>query len=124
MVGEHSDLECEGSTRTDRFTSDQTHVKNFNVRLGKYDVIHMYSQEGALALTSSLLAILHRAKMVRRPEQWGLTSSLSSSSSSSQWRRQGPARGFRSNQSHQARGQGRTGQEFQVPVNNRYQSFQ
>ena len=122
LVGEHTGLECSGSTRTERYTNDQTHIRSSTVRLGKYDGVHMYSQEGAQALTSSLLAIFHRAKMVRRPEQWGLpSSSPSSSSSSSQWRRQGPARGFRSNQ---ARGQFRTSQDFQVPVNNRYQSFQ
>ena len=116
MVGEHSDLECEGSTN--RFTSDQTHVKNLNVRLGKYDGIHMYSQEGALALTSSLLAILHRAGMVRRPQQWG----LSSSSSSVQWTRP-TARGFRSNPWNQARRQFRNNQEFHLPVGNRFQNF-
>jgi hypothetical protein len=126
LVGEHTGLEGSGSTRTDRYTNDQTHIRSSTVRLGKYDGVHMYSQEGAQALTSSLLAIFHRAKMVKRPEQWGLSPSSSSSSpsSSSQWRRQGPARGFRGNQSHQARGQGRMGQEFLLPVNNRFQNFQ
>ena len=73
MVGEHSGLECDGITRPDRFTNDQTHIKNWAVRPGKYDGVHLYSQEGAEALTSSLLAILHRAGMVRRPQQWGLS---------------------------------------------------
>ena len=83
------------SQSTNRFTNDQTHIKNYAVRLGKYDGIHLYSQEGALALTSSLLAILHKAGMVRRPQQWGLSSS--SSSSANQWTRQVRGRGFRGN---------------------------
>ena len=102
LVGEHSGMECDGVTRTDRFTNDQTHIKNWAVRPGKYDGVHLYSQEGAEALTSSLLAILHRAGMVRRPQQWGLSSSSPSSSSSGQWTSQQSARGFRRNQSHQS----------------------
>ena len=35
MVGQHSGLECKGKTRVDRFTSNHTHIKNKNVRMGK-----------------------------------------------------------------------------------------
>ena len=121
LVGEHSNLECDGSVRTNRYTNDQTHVKNYVVRLGKYDGVHLYSQEGAEALTSSILAIMHRARMVRRPDQWGLPSS---SSSSGQWTRQPSARGFRSNHRNQSNGQYRSNQEFNLPVWNRFQNFQ
>jgi hypothetical protein len=125
MVGEHTDLECDGQVRTKRYTSNQTHIKNYNVQLGKFDGIHLYSQEGAEALTSSLLAILHRAGMVRRPQQWGLSSSSSSSSSSGQWTAQAPRRGYRANSgAHQARGYNMRGQEFELPVHNSYQVFQ
>ena len=55
MVGQHAGLECEGKTRDDRFTSNHTYGRNKNVRMGKYDGLHMYSQEGAEALTKSLL---------------------------------------------------------------------
>ena len=120
LVGEHTNMECEGITRTNRFTNDQTHIKNYAVRLGKYDGIHLYSLEGALALTSSLLAILHKAGMVRRPQQWG----LSSSSSANQWTRQVRGRGFRGNNRNQTRQQARGNEEFQIPVGNRFQNFQ
>ena len=85
------------------------------------DGIHLYSQDGAEALTFSLLAILNRAGMVRRPVQWGLSSS--SSPSSGQWTAQAPRRGYRANSGHQARGH-RRGQEFELPVHNSYQVFQ
>ena len=128
MVGEHSDMECEGNLRTNRFTNDQTHIKNAAVRLGKYDGIHLYSQEGALALTSSLLSMMNRARMVRRPEQWGLpslspSSSSQSSSSSRQWTTQGPRRGSRTSRVHQAGASNRRPQEFVLPVENRFQNF-
>jgi hypothetical protein len=121
MVGEHSNLECDGSVRTNRYTNDQTHVKNYGVRLGKYDGIHLYSQEGAKALTSSLLAIMHRARMVRRPDQWGLSSS---SSSSGQWTSQQSGRGFRRNQRHQSGVPDRRQEQFLLPVRNMFQNFQ
>ena len=117
MVGEHTDLECDGQVRSKRYTSNQTHIKNYNVRLGKFDGIHLYSLDGAEALTSSLLAILHRAGMVRRPQHWGLSSS-SSSSPPGQWTAQGPRRGYRANSENQARGHNRRGQEFELPVHN------
>ena len=68
MVDEHTGLECAGQVITKWYTINQTHIKNYNVRLGKYDGIHLYNQDGVEALTSILLAILHRAGMVRRPQ--------------------------------------------------------
>ena len=108
----------QGKLRTNRFTSDQTHIKNFNVRLGKYDGIHLYSQEGALALTSSLLAIMNKAGMVRRPQQWGLSSS--SSSPARQWTRQPRGRGFMGNQGRQ---QASSREEFYLPTRNSFEVF-
>ena len=123
LVGEHSGLECEGSTRTSRFTSDQTHIRNWGVKLGKYDGVHMYSQEGAEALTKSLLAILHTAGMLRKPQQWGLglpSPSAAPPGAQGQWSGPPPARGFRGNPRPQVRGR----REFEgVPVSNRFQNF-
>ena len=66
LVGEHAGLECDGQTRINRFTSNQTHHFARQISLGKYDGYHMYSQEGAEALTASLLHILQTAGMVRQ----------------------------------------------------------
>ena len=48
------------------FTSNQTHHFARQIRLGKFDGYHMYSQEGAEALTASMLHILQTAGMVRQ----------------------------------------------------------
>ena len=119
LVGEHSGLECEGDTRTNRFTNDQTHIRNWGVKLGKYDGVHLYSQEGAEALTKSMLAIMKRAGMVRRPVQVGLPS-RPAPRAQGQWSNPSRTRGFRGNPSPQAKGP----REYQVPVWNRYQNFQ
>ena len=66
LVGEHTGLECDGQTRVNRFTSNQTHHFARQIRLGKFDGYHMYSQEGAEALTTSMLHILQTAGMVRQ----------------------------------------------------------
>ena len=66
LVGEHTGLECDGQTRINRFTSNQTHHFARQIRLGKFDGYHMYSQEGAEALTASMLHILQTAGMVRQ----------------------------------------------------------
>ena len=66
FVGRHTGLECEGSTRISRFTSDHTNkLHGRNIRLGKYDGIHMYSQAGAEALTKSILNIFQKAGLVK-----------------------------------------------------------
>ena len=66
FVGRHTGLECEGSTRVSRFTSDHTNMLHGrNIRLGKYDGIHMYSQAGAEALTKSILNIFQKAGLVK-----------------------------------------------------------
>ena len=83
LVGKHSGLECEGRTRTTRFTSDHTNgLHGRNIRLGKYDGIHMYSQAGAEALTASLLLILQKAGMVKPGKQ---VPSPSSSREEQEW---------------------------------------
>ena len=67
LVGHHTGLDCQGRTRISRFTSDQTNgLHGRNIRMGKYDGVHMYSQAGAEALTSSLLSILQKAGMVKQ----------------------------------------------------------
>ena len=121
MVGQHTGLECDGKIRVDRFTSNHTHIKNKNVRMGKYDGLHMYSQQGAEALTKSILTIFHKACMVRRPDKWNLpSSSPSSSPSSEQWSAPRTGRGFRSNPNARNRG---NNDQFEIPLNNRFQNF-
>jgi hypothetical protein len=67
FVGKHTGLECEGATRTSRFTSDHTNgLHGKNIRMGKYDGLHMYSQAGAEALTESILNIFHKTGLVKR----------------------------------------------------------
>ena len=67
LVGRHTGLECEGRTRFARFTSDHTNgLHGRNIRLGKFDGIHMYSQAGAEALTKSILSIFQAAGMVKQ----------------------------------------------------------
>ena len=66
LVGEHAGLECDGQTRVNRFTSNHTHHFARQIRLGKYDGYHMYSQDGVEALTASMLHILQTAGMVRQ----------------------------------------------------------
>ena len=127
MVGQHAGLECEGKSRVDRFTSNHTYGRNKNVRMGKYDGLHMYSQEGAEALTKSLLTIFHTAGMVRRPERWSLPSSSSpSSASSEEWSGPRTGRGFqRENRGNNGNRQGNRGNngQFQIPVKNMFQNF-
>ena len=66
FVGRHTGLECEGSTRVSRFTSDHSNrLHGLHIRMGKYDGIHMYSQVGAEALTKSILNIFRKAGLVK-----------------------------------------------------------
>ena len=66
FVGRHTGLQCEGSIRASRFTSDHSNrLHGLKIRLGKYDGIHMYSQEGAEALTKSILNIFQKAGLVK-----------------------------------------------------------
>ena len=66
FVGRHTGLECEGSIRASRFTSDHSNkLHSLNIRMGKYDGIHMYSKAGAEALTKSILNIFRKAGLVK-----------------------------------------------------------
>ena len=50
-----------------RFTSDHTNgLHGRNIRMGKFDGVHMYSQAGAEALTKSILSIFQAAGMVKK----------------------------------------------------------
>ena len=83
LVGVHSGLECQGRTRISRFTSDHTNgLHGRNIRMGKYDGVHMYSQGGAEALTKSILNIFQTAGMVKPSKQ---TPSQSSSRAEQEW---------------------------------------
>ena len=76
FVGRHTGLECQGPTRVSRFTSDQTHgLHGKNIRLGKYDGLHMYSQARAKALTPSILSIFHKAGLVKKKRKTSSSSS-------------------------------------------------
>ena len=65
LVGVHMGLECDGQTRVNRFTSNQTHHFARQTRQGKFDGYQMYSQEGAEALTASMLHILQTTNFNR-----------------------------------------------------------
>ena len=120
MVGHHSGLECKGKTKLVRWTGSKATTltsETKNTRMGKYDGLHMYSQQGAEALTQSLLTICHKSGMVRRPDRWSLPSSRSSSE---QWSAPRAGRGFRSNNG--GRNRGNNGQ-FEIPINNRFRNF-
>ena len=124
LVGVHTGLECDGQTRVNRFTSDQTHHFARQIRLGKFDGYHMYSQEGAEALTASMLHILQTAGMVR---QRGSARQLSVTKNAGQPRQQNEnwqagkqGRGFLANSRQAARQE--TGQ-FEIETSNMFADF-
>ena len=134
LVGEHSGLECDGATHFSRFTSDHTFSRNKNIRMGKYDGVHMYSLEGAKAMTKSILSILNRAGLtsaahrgVRREKMSSYSSSTSPYSSNleeqqeyiSPWLNPPVDRGFLGNLGRQEKQQ----QQFNLPTSNRFSGF-
>ena len=99
MVGNHTGLECSNRTRTKRFTSDHTNgLHGKNIRMGKYDGIHMYSQSGAEALTCSILAIFQKAGFVKQKRT---APSPSIQQADQGWSTSQPARGYRRNMRNQ-----------------------
>ena len=61
-IGSHTNLECSGDLRTQRFTIERT---------GKYDGVHMYGTSGRVAYTDSVLNILRSSLSLsgRAPER-------------------------------------------------------
>ena len=116
LVGIHSGLEVEGEQRELRFTQDGSNSKTSHVGKGKCDWVHMYSQVGALAFTTSLVGILKGAGLEkgrgRRPAH-----SPSTSTAGGSWQR--VAKGNGRNKNHQQQ----EAASFQIPTNNRYQGF-
>ena len=131
LVGEHSSLECMGRTRINMFTSDHTFSRNRSIRMGKYDGVHLYSLEGAKALTNSILAILGRAGLKKAASREGgerrgthHTPTLAPAPQEyiSPWLNPPAGRGFQRNQERE--GSSRQEQEqFQLPTNNRFSDF-
>ena len=117
LVGRHTSLDCEGRIRTKRFTSDQTNgLHGKNIRLGKYDGLHMYSQTGAEALTGSILNIFHRAGMVKHKKH--------GSSSSIQGAETEPGTNhYVRNTSNTVRNQRVEVPVWEIPTQNRFQVF-
>ena len=121
FVGRHTGLECEGTTRTARFTSDQTNrLHGRNIRMGKFDGIHMYSQAGAEALTKSILSIFQVAGMVKKKklgpstsiqrEEQGWTTSRPRNNRSSRGNNQVPVPSWET-------------PEWEIPTSNMYSGF-
>ena len=61
-IGSHTNLECSGDLRIQRFTAERT---------GKYDGVHMYGTAGRVAYTDSFLNILRSSLSLsgRAPER-------------------------------------------------------
>jgi hypothetical protein len=109
-VGVHSGLECQGHTRDQLYTNDRTNRRNRSVRMGKNDGIHLYSQAGAAALTSSTLRILQEAGLGRRPREEPRPARQEEQFTA--------ARGGRSRAARR-----HEGPVWQVPTYNRFQGF-
>ena len=114
LVGVHSGLEVEeGEVRDARYTNNGSNLHSKNVRLGKYDGLHMYSQAGALAFTSSLSNILGQAGLVGGRRQQAPQPTTTQGA----WQPARSGRGFRRNQQQQHQNQ------FNMPTMNRFQGF-
>ena len=116
MVGNHTGLQVDDAKKQERFTNDGTNRHSKHVRLGAYDGLHMYSQDGAHAFTSSLINIMRQAGLVRKEEQ---KQQQQSSATSRGWEVPRATRGFQANQAKR----NLQHQEFQIPTNNRFEVF-
>ena len=105
-------LECDNKERSLRYTNDGTNWNSRNVKVGKYDGLHLYSQAGAEALTAGMVGILQRAGVVRAP---GRTPPTPGAGAGGQWEAVRPARGFRGN----SRNYHTDFPEFVIPTQNR-----
>ena len=114
LVGKHTGLKVDGGKKKERFTNDGTNRHSKHVRLGAYDGLHMYSQEGAVAFTASLINIMRQAGLVRKEQQ----EQKQATAPARGWEVPRGARGFQANQTMQ----GKT-HEFQIPTYNRFEVF-
>ena len=113
FVGAHTGLNVDLDKRGELFTNDGTNQHSRHVRLGANDGLHMYSQKGAQAFTSSLINIGRQAGLVRKELQ------DSDKTKSRGWEAPRQPRGFQANQ--RRREQSR---EFQIPTRNRFENIE
>ena len=67
LVGVHTGLECDGQTRVNRFTSNQTHHFARQIRLGKFDGYHICTARRAPRPSPpACCRLLQTAAMVRQ----------------------------------------------------------
>ena len=102
------------------FTSNHTHHFARQIRLGKYDGYHMYSQEGAEALTASMLHILQTAGMVRQRGSARQQSRIESAGLPENWQTSQQGRGFLANSRQAAR---QEPDQFNIETSNMFADF-
>ena len=126
LVGVHTGLECDGQTKVNRFTSNQTHHFARQTRQGKFDGYQMYSQEGAEALTASML---QTAGMVRQrgPARHSATRQQTETKNAGQpgqqnenWQAGQQGRGFLANGRQAAR---QDSSQFEIQTSNMFADF-
>ena len=113
MIARHTGLECDNKERSLRYTNDGANWNSRNVKMGKYDGMHLYSQAGAVVLTASMVGILQRAGVVRAPR---VAPPTPRAGPTGQWETVRPARGFRGN----TRNYNNEFPEFVIPTQNRF----
>ena len=116
LIGKHSGLEVDQVERRKRFTNDGSNWHSKHVKHGAYDGLHMYSQAGAEAFTTSLINILKQAGLGRREERQHDKDRRSDGG----WVNQRPVRGFQANQQRRSLP---AAEEFQIPTSNRFSVF-
>ena len=116
LIGKHSGLVVDQVEKRKRFTNDGSNQHSRHVKHGAYDGLHMYSQAGAEAFTTSLINILKEAGLGRREERQQDNNRISGAG----WVNQRPARGF---QASQQRRRLPTVEDFQIPTSNRFSVF-
>ena len=114
LVGIHTGLEVEGEQRELRFRQDGSNRKTSHVRMGAYDGIHMYTQVGALAFTTSLVNILKAAGLEKGRGRRAATPP-SSTPAAGAWHQVPKGKNQNHNQQDAA--------PFQIPTSNRFQGF-
>ena len=121
LVGVHTGLEVEGEERTKRFTNHRTSNNSGHKKIGANDGLHMYSQAGAVAFTTSLTHILDQAGLVRQKRQ--PAAQPSSTSAPGAWQTAGPGRGFNANRRNHNNQNQQQQNHFTIPTQNQYQGF-
>ena len=116
LVGEHTGLQVDDAKMEERFTNNGTNRHSKHVRIGAYDGLHMYSQQGALAFTSSLINIMKQAGLVKKEQQQKQQQPAPAPSRG--WELPQARRGFQPKQP-----QSSPTQKFQIPTNNRFEVF-